>query len=120
MKKLFILLISALFLFASCKKEKVNNDSSENVNSMTELNISSDFNWKTTKDYQIKLTASNSSLVKVENGNGVVFQKAFLMANETYNMKLTLPSYQKTVHIKFLDEVNIVKLESSELECKFK
>jgi len=86
---------------------------------MDDLSVSSDFNWKTTKDYQISFTTTNSGLVKVENGNGVVFQSAFLKADETYKMKINLPSYQKTVNLKFMNEDVVLKLDNSQLEYNF-
>lgn len=120
MKKIVFLLLGTLILFSACRKEIVKKViTPDNITSMDDLSISSDFNWKTTKDYQITFTATNSNLVKVENNNGVLFQSAFLKANETYKMKLNLPSYQETIHLKFLNEDVLMKLDNSELEYNF-
>lgn len=120
MKKIIVLVIGSLILFSACRKEIVKKAiKPDKITSMDELNVSSDFNWKTTKDYQITFTATNSNLVKVTNENGDVFQSAFLKANEPYKMKLNLPSFQKSVHLKFLNDDVVLKLDNSQLEYQF-
>lgn len=120
MKKIIVLIIGSFILLSACRKEIVKKDITPgNPTSMDELSISSDFNWKTTKDYQITFSANNSNLLKVENDNGLVFQSAFLRADEPYKMKLNLPTYQKTVHLKFLNEDVVLKLDNTELEYNF-
>lgn len=119
MKKTLVLILGTLILFSACRREIKKDINPVSMASMDELEVSSDFNWKTTKDYQITFSANNSNLLKVENDNGVVFQSAFLKADEPYKMKLNLPSYQKTVHLKFLNEDVVLKLDNTELEYNF-
>ncbi len=119
MKKIaFLLAITLTVFFTSCKKDRFDYNEPKPEN-MEELTIPSSFDWKTTKDIQLTLTAQSNGIVEVTNSQGIAFQKAFLMPNQPYTMKLTVPSYEKTVKLKFLGQEASLELGIASLSYQF-
>lgn len=108
MKKIaFLTAIAFTIAFTSCKKDRFD-DNNQKPENMEELTVPSSFDWKTTKDIQLTLSAPSSGIVEVTNSQDAAYQKAFLTSGATYTMKLTVPTYEKTVKVKFLgQEVNL-------------
>jgi hypothetical protein len=95
MKKITIIIAIALtIVFTSCKKDRFDNIDPKPVN-MEELTVPSNFDWKTTKDIQLTMSAPSNGIVEVSNSQNIAYQKAFLTPGTTYTMKLTLPTYEK-------------------------
>ncbi len=86
---------------------------------MDELEIPSDFNWKTIKDFQLTLTGYANSIVEVTSPQGTVYQKAFLTKNEPYSIKLTVPTYEKSIRLKYMGQIIELELASNEIEYVF-
>jgi ABC-type oligopeptide transport system substrate-binding subunit len=119
MKKIaFILAITLTVLFSSCKKDRFDYVESKPEN-MGELTVPSSFDWKTTKDVQLTLTAPGNGIVEVNNSQGATFQRAFLMPNQPYEMKLTVPSYEKTVKLKFMGQEVSLELGTANINYQF-
>jgi hypothetical protein len=119
MKKIaFIITIALTIVFTSCKKDRFENEDQVPAN-MEELTVPSNFDWKTTKDVQLTLSASSNGIVEVNNNQGISYQKAFLTSGQPYTMKLTVPSYEKTVKLKFLGQVVDIELTSAALQHNF-
>lgn len=111
-----IILLVMLFI-TSCKKE-VNQVMPENPK-MENLQISQDFDWKTTKDFQLTITGNADGLVEVTNADGISYQKVFLSASEPYTFKLTVPSYENSVRLKFMGQDIKLELSANELSYQF-
>lgn len=117
MKKITIIsIIVLMFAFASCKKEPLG---TPKVDAMEKLTVPSSFNWKTTKEIQIKLTAKVNGLAEVVSPQGVAYQKVYLMPNRDYMMKLTVPAYEKTVRAKFMGQDIAINLETTNISIAF-
>jgi hypothetical protein len=119
MKKIFLLLFSISLILSSCRKDNIKIAEPDIPISMDELTIESDFDWKTTKEIQITILAKQSSIANITNLEGISFQKAFIKANQSYTMKLEVPSYEKSVRLKFLDHDIVLELNSSTLNYDF-
>jgi hypothetical protein len=118
MKKIiFLSLISMVFVFSSCKKDRF--DEPKAPEKMEELTVPSNFDWKTTKDIQLTLSANAAGIVEVSNSQGVVYQKAFLTPALPYTMKLTVPTYEKNVKIRFMGQEVLVELTGSNFNYSF-
>jgi hypothetical protein len=113
MKRLIFLALGLSLITVSCKKGVKDNPVQPVSTGIEALTISSDFNWKTTKEYQVNLKASQDDLVEITNKDGVGYQKVFVKANEVYEMKLSLPSYEEFVNVKYKGQ--IIKLELNTL-----
>jgi hypothetical protein len=129
MKKLFLLLvIGAILTLLSCRKEA---NSSMLPNSTTttaaasqitkteQLKVASDFNWKTFKDVQLTLTGTANSIVEVASSNQTVYQRAYLSKDQAYTMKLSVPSYETSVHLLYLGKDININLLSNNIVYKF-
>jgi hypothetical protein len=129
MKNLFLLIvIGTILTFSSCRKEA---NSSMVPNSTTttaaatqitkteQLKIASDFNWKTFKDVQLTLTGTANSIIEVASSNQTVYQRAYLSKDQAYTMKLSVPSYETSVHLLYMGKDININLISNNIVYKF-
>lgn len=107
-----------LFLFSSCKKDPAFDEPTA-PQTMEELTVPSSFDWKTTKELSLTLSAATSGIVEVTNIQTVAYQKAFLNPGTAYTMKLTVPSYEKSIKIRFLGQEATLEINGSNLEYTF-
>ena len=119
MKKLLILLTSIILLSTACKKNTSDEQTPSTPLSMDELEINAGFDWKTTNDYQLTITGNGNSIIEVTSNDNISYQKAFLITNVPYTMKLTVPAYEKSVKLKFMGQEVSLELESETLNYKF-
>ncbi len=108
MKTLVRLSIAMIIFTASCAKAPISDNTQDvddpttpKVKGMEDMNVSANFNWKTYKDVNLNLTGTENSIVKVSSEDGVIYQKAYLR-NDSYQMKLTVPAYEKNVKISYM------------------
>ncbi|HMM10504.1 MAG TPA: hypothetical protein PKE03_00220 [Bacteroidales bacterium] len=117
MKKIaFFLMVAVLGTLYSCRKDRFEPNQPKN---MEELQVPAGFDWKTTKDYALTITANNDGMVEVTNSNDVAYQRAFLTSGTPYTMKLTLPSFEKTVKLKFQGMTTNLALSGQNLNYQF-
>ncbi len=118
MKKIILLSVLGLaVLFSSCRKDMDNKPTTPPT--MEELEIPADFDWKTIKDFQLTLTGYANSIVEVSSPEGVVYQKVFLTRNEPYTMKLTVPTYEQSVRLKYMGQNIELQLSTTNIEYTF-
>jgi hypothetical protein len=113
--------IGVILTLTSCQKENISNAPSQPVAQAKtgQLKVASDFNWKTFKDVLITITGTSNTIVQVVSSNKTVYQKAFLAKGQPYTMKLTVPSYETSVHILYLNQDVNLKLSSGNITYKF-
>jgi len=129
MKNLFFLIVIGVILtLSSCRKET---NSSMVPNSTTttpaatqitkteQLKVASDFNWKTFKNVQLTLTGTANSIVEVAASDQTVYQRAYLSKDQAYTMKLSVPSYETSVHLLYMGKDINVNLSSNNIVYKF-
>lgn len=123
MKNRIILLSTILIMIAlsSCKKDQmIEPTPAPAIESINELKVPSDFNWKTTRDYQFSVTTASSGIATVSNEDGtVVYQKAFITANNAYQMKMALPAFETKVRLSFKGQIEVIELNSTSLSHQF-
>lgn len=98
MKRAAFILLLATLAMTSCRKDRFE---PKTPDKMEQLQVPANFDWKTTKDYQITFNPMQSGLVQVVNSNNVAYQRAYLTTQQSYVMKLTLPSFEKAVVVRF-------------------
>lgn len=120
MKKLLLFVASFVIILSSCKIDPTNDDPtpSEDPN-MEDMIVTSDFDWKTTTDYSLTLKGNHSNIIEVVSDNEIVYQRAFLKAGITYEMKLTVPAYEESVNLKYMGKIIKIDLNSSTLSYEF-
>lgn len=116
--RIFIMIFGLAAIFTSCKKDRTIEEPSAPTK-MDELQVPASFNWKTTKDYNLTLTAPLAGIAEVANAGGVAYQKAYLSANQAYTLKLTLPAYEKAVKLSFKGQTVDLALSANTLQYSF-
>jgi hypothetical protein len=120
MKNVLIFLFSVTVVFSACKRNiQEEEPTPTGPVTMDDLVVNSDFDWKTTVDYELSITSSANNIVEVVSMEGTVYQRAFISAGQTYVMKLTLPSYTEKVKVKFMGKEKEVELTSEIITCVF-
>lgn len=104
MKKVLLLcFVGIIILISACAPEfDIENPAitpEEEVTTMKNLVVSPDFDWKTYNDVKITLTGNSNDIVEVVSANGSVYQKAFLANDQTYEMKLAIPTHEQSVRL---------------------
>lgn len=119
MKKLLILFFAAAVLFACSKEEDIIKAPSEGK-AFTDLKVQSDFDWKTTRDYTIVLKGYANSIVKiVSENNQTVYQSAMIQKNVDSSIKITLPTYEKSIRLKYMGQDVLLPLSSTNVNYIF-
>lgn len=111
-----VLIGSLAIVSVSCKKEM--NSSPDNT-TVENIKVPDNFRWKTTSDYQISFTTSTKGIVEVLNDQGIPYQKAFLVPDRAYSMKLIVPAYEKKVYVKHGSFLREVELAAAEIYINF-
>lgn len=119
MKKLSITILLSVIIFSSCVKDRPNDNTTNIPTEMKDLKVPANFDWKTTQDLKISITAKTSGLVQVLSSKDEVYQQVFLTTDKTYEMKLSIPAYEKVIKLKFLGQEKVLELNSGELTCQF-
>jgi hypothetical protein len=114
----FIFVVALTIVFTSCKKDRFDNTDPK-PEKMEELKVPSNFDWKTTKDIQLTLSAPSNGIVEVTNSQNIAYQKAFLTPGQTYTMNLTLPTYETKVKIRFMGQEVLIELTGSLINHSF-
>lgn len=113
MKKLTIVFLMFFSIFLlSCNKNYI--EPTDN-NKIENLNVSDNFDWKTTKDYYFTINTNNDGLLVIQSINGINYLKLFVDNGEN-NFKLTLPSYENKIYIM----LNGIKIEKELLTNQIK
>lgn len=118
MKKLILSLFIITMLLSACKRETSNPDPLTPA-SMEDLVINSDFDWKTTKDYQLTLKGSTNNIVEIQSGEGTMYLSIFIEANTPSIMKLTVPSYADSIYLVYQGDKVGLELKSENLSYTF-
>ncbi|MGC8865161.1 MAG: hypothetical protein ACP5O2_05500 [Bacteroidales bacterium] len=115
--KFFLFVLAGLIIsLASCQKDEATEPTlPQQPQTMKELQVPANFNWKTTRNLEVSLTAKSNGLVEILDAKGNAYQKAFLLANKPFVLKLTVPSAEKVLKIKFNGKVASVEITSDNL-----
>ena len=116
--KILFTAVLAIFFLSSCKKDRFEEPIAPQK--MDEVRVPASFDWKTTKDIMVTFSTPTAGIVDVTNTQSVSYQKAFLIPGTDYTMKLTVPSYENSVKIRFNNEVSTLELSSTSLSFQFK
>lgn len=114
---LFMLLSVALF---SCRKDNPNPGNDDNqIESIEDLQVPTDFNWETTSNYTFNITTKTSGVIEIRSIGGKIYHKAFVVnSSNTYSVNLTLPSYLETIQIVQYGTISEHDLVGSVINCQ--
>ncbi|MCX6282625.1 MAG: hypothetical protein NTW31_00065 [Bacteroidetes bacterium] len=86
---------------------------------MSDLKVSSDFNWKTTQNIDLELTSPSKASLVIKSASGVIFHKALLQGGETYKTSITIPNYMKELNIVVNGVTSVLKIENNRVIHSF-
>lgn len=119
MKKIILLTVLGLaVLFSSCRKD-FNEPEPKKPQTMEELTVPADFDWKTMTDFQMTVKGPANGIISVASPTGSIYQKAYLTSNQVYTMKITVPTYEKSVRLLYLGQDISLELTGNSMEYTF-
>jgi len=119
MKKMILIFAVLTVVFSSCRKDLTEQEELASTKTMVDLTIDDNFNWKTTKDIQVKLSGTETALVLVKSTEGATYHKGLLTADVDYSTKITLPTYVKEVEIAYDEQVYKLTIDNNKIEYTF-
>jgi hypothetical protein len=119
-KVLPFLLVTILFLY-SCRKDNSGPSSitPKAPTTIENLTVKSTFDWKTTIQYKFTLTSKSNNAVVIVTPSGSVNRKYFLTGNSPFGVSLSVPAYQKTIHLLFNGHDVELSLNSTNISYSF-
>jgi len=101
--RLITILSMSILLLYSCRKDSSGPSSVTSKVPLTieNLTVKSTFDWKTSVQYKFTLTSKSNNAVIVVSPSGSVNRKYFLTGNSPFGVSLSIPAYQKTIHLLF-------------------
>lgn len=108
-----------MLFFTACKKDKFTDPTPATPTTIEDMQVTSGFDWKTTRDIQLTLTGKISNIVEVSTIEGVSYQTAFLSANLPYTMKFSIPAYEKSIRLNYSGEEINLELDNGILSYQF-
>jgi hypothetical protein len=109
-----ILLIITLIAI-SCKKDIKDvspQQTSGTIKSMSEMKVSSDFNWKTTQSVDLELTVPVKSSLVVKSSAGVIYHKALIQTSNVYKVNIAIPIYEKELNVVINGVPNVLQIDN--------
>ena len=132
MKKLgFLILVGIVFILASCSKAPEVNDNptvvtdnptsttDNDVKTMNDLEVSPSFDWKTYRDVSFSVKGTNNSILEVVSSNGTVYQKAYLSKEQSFDIKVAIPTYENSVKLKYKGQEKTVDISGGSVNHSF-
>ena len=124
--KIIILALIATALFSSCMKTEFIVPPAVAVESVDDLIVASDFDWKTTQDLNISVVLPNDGNIQsliITNSSGTkrYFQGYPNDGSRTVNTKITIPSYLSELRLTYngADATNVSFVKNSSLSYDF-
>jgi len=118
MKRIIFILLIISAVTTSCRKD-FNDKQQESIGTMSDMEVSDSFNWKTTKDYVFNLSGSTKDFVQIKSTEGDIYYKALLYPGKEHITKVTIPSYVKQVELVYLNQKIVVQLDANKIDYSF-
>lgn len=123
MKKTLILMFVLVAFLGACKKDivtpKAPSTTSEGK-AFKDLKVQQSFDWKTTKNYTFTLTGYATNMVKiVSENNKTTYQSSLLKKDVDETFVVCIPSYEKSIRLKYMGQDILVSLNGNNVNYKF-
>ncbi len=86
---------------------------------MNQLVVPTNFNWKTAHQYEFHFSAAFNGLIEIRSTEGVVFHKVNYVAGNSLTLKLSLPTYVKTIQVTHMGRIIEKQLDDNQLDFTF-
>jgi len=87
---------------------------------MSDLKVSSEFNWQTTRDITLVVKGFVNGIIEVTSAEKTVYHRAFLVTGLPHTMKVTVPAYEDAVILNYMGQKVEIKLNGDKLSHEFK
>lgn len=119
---LFLLAMLLALTFFSCQKDyrntAINNASGTEVVSTEDINVPSNFDWKTSKSYIFYISTDVNGVFEIKSGD-ISFHKGYVRSGSPYTLKLSLPTYLESVEISQAGRIIEKDLQIGTINCSF-
>jgi hypothetical protein len=117
------ILFTSILALTSCINEIDGpDDFSKEAKSMNELKVSSDFKWSTAQAIEISITGlpvlqgvAPSKATLLLKGEKDVYYMGFHAINENLNLKISVPSTEKSINLKFGSIEQTLSIENNKV-----
>ncbi|MDP4290229.1 MAG: hypothetical protein Q8908_04030 [Bacteroidota bacterium] len=119
--KSIIALLLVMLASNSCFKDdsRPYNERQSNTTAIDNLSVSSNFDWKTTKKYQLTLKGNLSRVVKIASMEDTVYQKVFLKAGTDCVSTISIPATEDSIQLIYNNQKIKLLLSGSTLTYSF-
>lgn len=118
MTKYFFPIVLFLVVFSSCVKDRTPIDNPTTAN-MNQLVVPNNFDWKTTTQYNFKISATQNGIVEIRSDEGLVFHKLNYVTGKDLELNLSLPTYLKKIQVMHLGRIIEMPLADNKLDIQF-
>jgi hypothetical protein len=94
-------------------------DTQDVINSIEDLSIPADFDWKTEKNISFTLSGYQTSSVRIVSESGEQYHRANLFADSEYSFELTVPAYMETIRVLYRGQEKEFELNRPEIVHNF-
>lgn len=111
----------SILLLYSCRKDSSGPPSAQPKVPLKieDLTVKASFDWKTAIQYKFTLTSLSNHAIVCVSPSGSVNSKYFLIANSPFTVTLSIPAYEKTIHLLFNGRDVELPLSSTDLSYTF-
>ena len=120
--KLGSILLIIILIVISCRKDIKDispEQTSGNIKSMSEMKVSSGFNWKTTQSVYLEFTVPVKSSLVVKSSAGVIYHKALIQPSDVYQINITIPNYEKELNVIINGVSHLLKIDNNRIVHSF-
>ncbi len=122
MKKLAIVFVASLFIFAGCKKDlevMEPTPSPAMVTKMADMKVNADFDWKTIKAVQVNVLSNAKAVLYIKSKNGTVYNKGMAMHGKTYQANIAVPTHVNELEIVLGGQVRTVPITTDRISVSY-
>jgi hypothetical protein len=124
-KKLhYLVIVSILSLLGSCTKFEVPEKKIGTTQNFKELKVEESFEWKTTKNIQLKVSGKESIIpvrdnFSIKNIDGNLIQEESRLMSESFIINLEIPITEKKIIVEFGSLIKEIEINSAELSFEY-
>ncbi|MBC8315446.1 MAG: hypothetical protein ISR57_05495 [Bacteroidales bacterium] len=122
MKKLAIVFVASLLIFAGCKKNlevMEPTPSPAQVTEMANMQVNPEFDWKTVKTVQVSILSNANAVLYIKASDGSAYYKALIPSGKIYYVEITIPSHAKDVTLELAGQHATVPVENGKINYMF-
>ncbi len=124
-KKLhYLVFVSILSLLGSCTKFEVPEKKIGTTQNFKELKVEESFEWKTTKNIQLKVTGLETinpvrGNFSIKNHEGNLILEESRLMSESFELNLEIPITEKKIIVQFGSLIKEIEINSTELNFEY-